>query len=147
MTPCQCDIIAKHTKVEKFRVNTFRVVICQTWISVKATYKAGFRSHLIYYTGAPATTTIIVTDVQLTNFTISWTVPEVDTNNNMCGPVMYNVTISGFLFINVTSIGSNTSSFIGLTPNTSYIIIVIPYNSAGNGPPASTVVTTLVPSG
>ena len=100
----------------------------------------------LIYTGAPATPTIIVADVQLTNFTISWTVPEVDTNS-MCGPVMYNVTISGFLFINVTSIGSNTSSFIGLTPNTSYIIIVIPYNSAGNGPPASTVVTTLIPSG
>ena len=89
--------------------------------------------------GPPPTPTITVTDVGLNTITISWTIPDYDPDN-VCGSVMYKVTISGLDQINTTG---TMFTFTGLTPNTNYTITITPYNSAGDGTPEIEVVMTL----
>ena len=94
------------------------------------------------FTGPPRSPTIRDEDVRLDSFTISWTVmPDV---NNVCGPVMYNVTFDDDV-TNTTSMTNITYS--GLNYTTDYTVVVIPYNNAGPGTPANITVTTLIPSG
>ena len=96
------------------------------------------------FTGPPRSPIIRVEDIscRLDSFTISWTVtPDI---NNVCGPVMYNVTLDN----GVTNITSMTNiTYSGLNHTTDYTVVVIPYNNAGPGTPANITVTTLIHSG
>ena len=92
--------------------------------------------------GPPRSPTIIAQDIRLDSFTISWTVTA--DINNVCGPVMYNVTLDDSV-TNTTSLTNITYS--GLNDTTNYTVVVVPYNNAGQGIPANITVTTLIPSG
>ena len=93
------------------------------------------------FIGPPSAPIITVDDVTLDSCTISWTVtPDI---SNVCGPVMYNVTLDG------DTDATSMTNFIysGLNDTTNYTVIVTPYNNARAGTPANITVTTLVPSG
>ena len=94
------------------------------------------------FTGPPRSPIIRVEDIRLDSFTISWTV--ILDVNNMCGPVIYNVTLDNGV-TNTTSMSNFTYS--GLNHTTNYTVVVIPYNNAGSGTPANITVTTLIASG
>ncbi|XP_065917154.1 uncharacterized protein [Dysidea avara] len=89
--------------------------------------------------GTPSAPAITISVVRLRSFTILWTISD-NKNNNVCGPVMYKVTISEPSVTNTTR--DNMYTFTGLTPNTNYTITVTPYNNAGDGTPASIIVMT-----
>ena len=80
--------------------------------------------------------TIRVEDIRPYSFTISWTVI---TDDSVCGPVMYNVTLDNDV-TNTTSMINITYS--GLNHTTNYTVVVVPYNNAGPGIPANITVTT-----
>ena len=95
------------------------------------------------FTGPPSSPPIRDEDIRLDRFTISWTI--VSDVNNVCGPVMYNVTLVDDGVTNTTSMTNITYS--GLNHTTNYTVVVIPYNNAGLGTPANITGTTLIPSG
>ena len=92
--------------------------------------------------GPPRSPTITVQDVRLDSFTISWAV--IADANNVCGPVMYNVTLDDSV-TNTTSLTNITYS--GLNDATNYTVVVVPYNNVGLGISANITVTTLISSG
>ena len=96
----------------------------------------------VCFTGPPTTPTIIDTDIGISTITISWTVLGYDPDN-VCGPVMYRVTISGPDINDTDTTDTNMYTFTGLTPNTNYTITITPYNSAGDGTPNTTMGMTL----
>ena len=97
---------------------------------------------MFLYIGPPRSPTFAVQDIRLNSFTISWTVTA--DVNNVCGPVMYNVTLDDSV-TNTTSLTNITYS--GLNDTTNYTVVVVSYNNAGLGIPANITVTTLIPSG
>ena len=94
------------------------------------------------FTVKPSAPTITVDNVELYNFTISWTVtPDV---NVTCGPPMYNVTLDN----GVTYTTSLTSyTFSGLSNETDYTVVVASFYYGRPEAPANITVTTLTPSG
>ena len=96
----------------------------------------------VCFTGPPSSLTITVDDIRLDSFNISWTV--IADVNNVCGPVMYNVTLDDDVTI-TTSMTNIT--YDGLNDTTNYTVVVVPYNNAGPGTPANVTVYTLSPSG
>jgi len=89
----------------------------------------------------PPTPTTTVTGIGLNTITTTWTISDYD--QDVCGLLEYNVTISDPLIISSTSTGDSLITYTGLSPNTSYTITVTPNNSAGHGQSASIVVKTL----
>ena len=102
----------------------------------------------VCFTGPPSSLTITIDDIRLDSFTISWTV--IADVNNVCGPVMYNVTLDNDV-TNTTLMTITTSmtniTYDGLNDTTNYTVVVVPYNNAGPGTPANVTVYTLSPSG
>ena len=72
----------------------------------------------------------------MNTFTVSWTNLS-DDPANVCGTVMYKVTISGPDINNTSTTNTNMKIFTGLIPNTNYNITITPYNEAGDGVPNS----------
>jgi len=101
---------------------------------------------LLHLTGTPSIQNIKITDIGIYNIAILWTVPDYDPNN-VCGPVMYRVTISGPDVNDTDTTVTNMNTFTGLTPNTNYTISITPYNSAGDGTPEIKVAMTMIPTG
>ena len=98
--------------------------------------------HGVYLTDMSPTPTITVNDVGPSIITISWTIPDYDPDN-VCGPVMYRVTISGPDINDTDTTDTTMNTFTRLTPNTNYTITITPYNSAGDGTPNTTIEMTL----
>ena len=96
----------------------------------------------ICFTGPPSSLTITIEDIRLDSFTISWTV--IADVNNVCGPVMYNVTLDDDETI-ITSMTNITYDKLNDTAN--HTVVIVPYNNAGPGTPANVTVYTLRPSG
>ena len=97
---------------------------------------------MFFSSGSPPTPIITNTIVGVKIITISWT-NATDDPSNVCGPVMYIVTITGPGFDQTNTTNSNINTFTGLTPNTNYTITITPYNRAGDGMPNVTMVMTL----
>jgi len=97
---------------------------------------------LLDLTGTLSIQSIKIIDIGIYTITVSWTIPDYDPNN-VCGPVMYRVTISGPDINDTDTTDTNMNTFTGLTPNTNYTITITPYNRAGDGMPNVTMVMTL----
>jgi len=91
------------------------------------------------FIGISPTPSITVTEIGMNTITISWTNSSSDPDN-VCGPVMYKVTISGSDINNTNTTNTNMNTFTGLIPNTNYTITIMPYNEA---PPDSIEVITM----
>ncbi|XP_065917043.1 uncharacterized protein [Dysidea avara] len=78
----------------------------------------------------------------MNTITVSWTNSNSDPNN-VCGPVMYKVTISGPGVNNTDITNTKMNTFTGLTPNTEYTITITPFNDAGDGLSDVVVVMTM----
>ena len=103
-------------------------------------------SYIIIVPGTLSIQSIKITDIGIYTITVSWTIPDYDPNN-VCGPVMYRVTISGPDINDTDTTDTIMYTFTGLTPNTNYTITITPYNSAGEGTPEIEVVMTMMPTG
>ena len=93
--------------------------------------------------GRPHPPHIIIDDVCLNDFTVSWN----NLSNPLCDPVSYNATITSELFLKQFTIITMDLSynFTGLHANTSYIVSVFGISSEGNGKSYRTAVTTVEP--
>ena len=78
----------------------------------------------------------------MNTISVSWTISSNDPDN-VCGPVMYKVTISGLDINNTSTTDTNMNTFTGLIPNTNYTITISPYNNAGDGLPDTDLVMTM----
>ena len=90
----------------------------------------------------PPPSIITVADIGMNTITVSWTNSNSDPNN-VCGPVMYKVTISGPGVNNTDITNTKMNTFTGLTPNTEYTITITPFNDAGDGLSDVVVVMTM----
>ena len=89
------------------------------------------------FIGPPGSPTIRSNNIRVDGFTISWTTPQ-DHVDNVCGAVMYSVTLDGI--INTTTMTNIT--YTGLSHATDHTVIVTPYNNAGEGTSANITVMT-----
>ena len=97
----------------------------------------------LYFTGILPTLSITVSNIGMNTITTLWTNSSNDPEN-VCGPVMYRVIISGSDINDTNTTNNNMNTFTGLIPNTNYTITITPYNEAGDGPPNNIEVMGLV---
>ena len=94
--------------------------------------------------GPPLTLNIIVTEVALDSFTVSWDV----FSHDACGGVVHTVRLSKGIQIIVENMTTmNTISYSGLNDTTLYGVSVFATNRAGPGSAMNVNVTTLTPAG
>ena len=96
------------------------------------------------YIGRPLIPNLIITEIALNSFSITW-----DTfSHDACGVLTYNVRLFNAIQLiteNVTT--DNGITYTGLNSASLYAVSVFATNNAGQGSTISVNVTTLTPSG